>query len=273
MTGPPPAAPRLAICLVVRDGRAGLERSLRALEGQRRPLRACGAELVVVDGESRDGSAERVRAFAAAMAGQWAVRLHSQSPRGIYAAMNEAWRQARAPWLLYLNAGDLLLDGALAAEAIAAAEAAGAASVQCQMAVFAPGARRGWWLPGQPVRAHQALIYRRDLHLRFGPYDERLRVCADTLWMRAIESEPQLIWPRLLAATDVSPADASRDPGRIQHDLAVIAASGLDLQPWPRPRLTLLTLRLERLIGTSASVWLRLGWRRLRGRARTVPLD
>jgi hypothetical protein len=117
------------------------------------------------------------------------------------------------------------------------------------------------------------MLYRRDLHARHGPYDERLRVCADTLLLQAFETEPQLVWPRLLAATDVSPSDASRDPGRIRQDLAVIAAAGLPLRPWPRPRLTLLVLQLERLLGTSLSVWWRLALQRLRGLARTVPLD
>jgi glycosyltransferase involved in cell wall biosynthesis len=267
------ALPRLSICVVVRNGLTPLERSLRALERHGQSLRACASEVVVVDGESRDGSAERARAFARAMEGRLEVNVRSQPPQGIYAAMNQAWRLARGEWLLFLNAGDLLLDGALAGEAIAAAEAEGAASVQCQMAVFPPGGRRALWLPGHPVRAHQALLYRRDLHERFGPYDERLKVCADTVFLQAVETRRQLIWHRLLAATDVSPTDASRDPRRIHHDLEMIAAAGWPLRPWPRPRLTLLVLRLEQHLGSSVSVWLRLGWLRLRGLARTVPLD
>jgi len=265
--------PRLSLCVVVRNGREGLERSLDALERHGQALQACPAEVVVVDGESHDGSAQRARTFARALEGQLPVHLFSQPPQGIYAAMNKAWQLARGEWLLFLNAGDLLLDGSLPAEAITAAEAAGAASIQCQMAVFPPGGRRALWLPGRVVRAHQALLYRRDLHARHGPYDERLRVCADTLLLEAFETEPRLVWPRLLAATDVSPADASRDPGRIRHDLAVIDAQGLPLRPWPRPRLTLLVLRVERLFGTSLSVWWRLGFQRLRGLVRAVPLN
>jgi glycosyltransferase involved in cell wall biosynthesis len=265
--------PRLSLCVVVRNGREGLERSLDALERHGQALQACPAEVVVVDGESHDGSAQRARTFARALEGQLPVHLFSQPPQGIYSAMNKAWQLARGEWLLFLNAGDLLLDGSLPAEAITAAEAAGAASIQCQMAVFPPGGRRAFWLPGRVVRAHQALLYRRDLHARHGPYDERLRVCADTLLLEAFETEPRLVWPRLLAATDVSPADASRDPGRIRHDLAVIDAQGLPLRPWPRPRLTLLVLRVERLFGTSLSVWWRLGFQRLRGLVRAVPLN
>jgi len=264
--------PLLSICVVVRDGLAGLERSLEALGRQAPALQALPAEVVVVDGESRDGSLQRARAFARSLEGQLPVRVHSQPPRGIYAAMNEAWRLARGEWLLFLNAGDLLVDGGLPAEALQAAAAAGAASIQCQMAVFPPGARRALWLPGRVVRAHQALLYRRGLHDRLGPYDERLRVCADTLLLQAFEAEPRLVWPRLLAATDVSPADASRDPRRIRHDLAVIAEAGLPIRPWPRPRLTLLVLRIERLLGTSLSVWLRLAMLRLQGKVREVPL-
>ena len=32
----------------------------------------------------------------------------------------------------------------------------------------------------ESVHCHQALAYRRELHERLGPYDERLKVCADT---------------------------------------------------------------------------------------------
>ena len=265
--------PRLSLCVVVRDRRAGLDRSLVALEALRQSLQACRAEVVVVDGESRDGSAERARSFARAVQGHLPVRVHVLPPRGIYAAMNQAAHLAGGDWLLFLNAGDLLLDGELLREAMTAAEAAGATSVQCQMAVFPPGGRRAVWLPGRPVRAHQALLYRRDLHRRHGFYDERFTVCADTFFIQAIEAEPRLIWPRLLAATDVSPADASRDPTRIREDLRLIASERLPLRPWPRHRLTLVLLRLERLIGSSLSVWLRLALARLQGRARMVPLD
>lgn len=264
--------PRLSLCVVVRDRFAGLHRSLIALEDHRQSLQDCGAEVVVVDGESQDGSADRAQAFARAMQDHFSVSVYVLPPHGIYAAMNQAIQLARGEWLLFLNAGDLLLDGGLLGEAMTAAEVVGATSIQCQMALFPPGGRRAFWLPGRPVRAHQSLLYRRDLHQCYGTYDVRLQVCADTLFMQAIEGEHQLIWPRLLAATDVSPADASRDPHRVRQDLEFIALERLPLQPWPHPLFTILLLRLERLVGSSLSVWLRLALARLRGRARMVPL-
>ncbi|MBD2548363.1 glycosyltransferase [Microcystis elabens FACHB-917] len=262
--------PRLSICLVVRNAAPALASTLASIERQIVALQALPAELVLVDGESSDGSFQLATDWAAPLS--LAVRLSSQPPRGIYPAMNQAWRLAQGEWLLFINAGDLLLDASPLIGALAAANASGVTSLQCQAAIFSPGARQGLWRPRCLSPCHQALVYQRNLHDRCGPYDERLSICADTLFMLRIASLGQRLSPRLLAATEVSPANASRDPERIANDLATIARLGLALRPWPRPRLTLLMLRVERRLGCSASIWLRMAVLRLMGAVRQVRL-
>ncbi|WP_216901705.1 glycosyltransferase [Synechococcus sp. CCY 9618] len=262
--------PLLSLCIVVRNAAGALTSTLASVERHILTLQALPAELVLVDGESTDGGFQ--------LASDWAerhalpARLSRQRPSGIYPAMNQAWRLAGGEWLLFINAGDLLLDASPLAGALAAACASGEASIQCQPAIFFPGARRGLWTPGRRLACHQTLVYRRVLHERCGPYDERLSLCADTLFMQRIAPLGQALSPRLLAATEVSPANASRDPQRIGHDLAVIERLGLPIRPWPRQRWTLLLLRLERRLGFSVSVWLRWVLLRLQGSARQVPL-
>lgn len=262
--------PQLSICIVVRNAARALARTLASIEQQIVPLQALPSELVVVDGESSDGSFQLAMDWAASLS--LAVRLSSQPPRGIYPAMNQAWRLARGGWLLFINAGDLLLDASPLAGALAAADASGVTSIQCQAAIFSPGALHGLWRPKRLSLCHQGLVYQRSLHDRCGPYDERLSICSDTLFMQRIASLGQCLSPRLLAATEVSPANASRDPERIASDLATITCLGLALRPWPRPRLTLLMLRVERRLGFSASVWLRMALLRMMGSARKVLL-
>jgi glycosyltransferase involved in cell wall biosynthesis len=263
--------PSLSICIVVRNGAADLPRTLASLDRQLAWLSRLPTEVVVVDGESTDASANLARAWASRC--KLPVHLLSQPPRGIYAAMNEAWLQARGEWLLFINAGDLLLDAAPLAAAQATANAGHQDSIQFGAAVFIPGASRGLWIPGRHPACHQSLVYRRNLHHLYGPYDDRLGICADRLFIQRIPAHGRLLRPELLAATQVSPANASRDPDRLRRDLGTIRALGLAFRPVSRPWLSLPVLRLERLLGISLSVWLRLGVHQLLGSVRTVDLD
>lgn len=84
-------AERLSIVLPVLDEAEGIVEQLQSLQA----LRRRGAELIVVDGGSRDGSAER----AAAWADQVLI-----GERGRARQMNRGAAAARAPVLLFLHA-------------------------------------------------------------------------------------------------------------------------------------------------------------------------
>ncbi|KPK18925.1 MAG: TIGR04283 family arsenosugar biosynthesis glycosyltransferase [Betaproteobacteria bacterium] len=77
----------------------GIERTLRALE----PVRRRGAEVIVVDGASDDGTAERAAPLADAVIG---------APRGRAPQMNAGAGRARGEILLFLHADTLLPDAA-----------------------------------------------------------------------------------------------------------------------------------------------------------------
>ena len=84
-------AERLSIVVPVLDEAEGIVAQLQSLQ----PLRHRGAELIVVDGGSRDGTAER--------AGPWADQvLHSEPGRA--RQMNCGATAASAPVLLFLHA-------------------------------------------------------------------------------------------------------------------------------------------------------------------------
>ena len=262
--------PPLTICTVVRNAAEDLTLTLASLDRQADWLCGLPTEVVVVDGESTDASLTIATEWAERC--QFTVRLVSQPPLGIYPAMNLAWQKAHGDWLLFMNAGDLLLDAAPIAAALAAATTAHRTSIQFEAALFIPRRSKGVWIPGRHPACHQSLVYRRDLHQRCGPYDERLRICADRLFDQEIRAYGRLLWPSLLAATQVSPANTSRNPGLLRADLATIRAHGWAFRPVRTPWLTLIVLTLEQWIGTSVSVWLRLGLLQLMGRARQVSL-
>ncbi len=109
--GPAPdgrAAPRLGIVVPVLDEAAALAPWLATLE----PLRRRGAELVVVDGGSRDATLTIARAHA---------DIALQAPRGRAAQMNAGAAATRAEVLLFLHADTRLPENAdaLVLEAVA----------------------------------------------------------------------------------------------------------------------------------------------------------
>lgn len=262
--------PRLSLCLVVRDAAPDLRRTLASLEAQRHLLLTLPAEIVVVDGDSADGSGQLAKRWGAHCGVP--TTCHQQPPMGIYPAMNLAWQQAAGDWLLFINAGDLLLEASDLPELLDAADREGIDSVQCAAAIFPPGWRWAATSRQQPVSCHQSLLYRRRLHQRLGPYDERLGLCADVLLMGAIEGGHHRRVPLLLAATQVSPRNASRTFRRVRQDLERLQRHQIPLKPWPSPRQTLVVLWLEERLGVSLSVWIRAAVDLLLGSRRLIRL-
>jgi rSAM/selenodomain-associated transferase 2 len=92
-------APRLAIVMPVLDEGERIGAAIDALA----PLVARGAELIVVDGGSRDGTADRARACGAVVL---------EAPRSRAAQMNAGAASARGGSLLFLHADTRLPDSA-----------------------------------------------------------------------------------------------------------------------------------------------------------------
>lgn len=265
-----PLPPRLSLCLVVRDAVAGLRRTLASLEAQLVALRALPAEVVVVDGASTDGSLQLAERWLARSGLR--ARCQQQAPQGIYPAMNLAWQVAEGEWLLFINAGDLLLEASPLAELLDGADRDGINSLQCRAAIFPPHCPWASAPDQRPLSCHQSLLYRRRLHQTLGPYDERLGLCADLLLIRAIEAGQHRQAPLLLAATQVSPGNASRTSRRVRQDLRSLQRCRIPLKPWPAPRQTLVVLWVEERLGLSLSVWIRVALELLRGTSHLIRL-
>ncbi len=207
--------PALSIITVNKDDRDGLARTLASVARQTFGDR----EIVVVDGGSKDGSVDVIRASAHVVT-DWV----SEPDGGIYDAQNKGLRRARGTYCLFLNAGDSLASDDALARVFASSPRE---DIVYGDVTFEDGARR--WTDRSPdalsfaflmrtTLPHQATLLRRDLFDRVGPYDTSFRIVAD--------------YDFLLRAVVVHGATSRRIPG----PLAIQVVGGLSSRPESFPR-------------------------------------
>lgn len=195
---PVQSQPWLSVITVCFNAGAVLPVTVASLRAQQ----ADGVEWVVVDGASRDGSTEWLRA-------QQPEQFLSEPDRGIYDAMNKAIGMARGQWLYFLNAGDAFADPQVLADVQAAiATAPGVEVLYGDVIYFGDRGerrRRFHWLTRRRLifgdLCHQAAFMHRDLFARHGRFDTTLRWNADFDWfLRAFRAGARLRYlPRVIA--------------------------------------------------------------------------
>lgn len=195
-----PASPRASIITVVYNGATQIARTLDSVLSQR------GAEFeaVVVDGGSTDGTQAVVQRYGSAIA-----RFVSEPDRGIYDAMNKGATLARGEYVLMMNCGDVFADTDALAAALAVAQPGVEQVVFGAWERLEADERRVLCMPA-PERAyfnHQAVLYSRSLHQRFGGYvSARGFSTADYLFFCSLLACPdvrRVVLQRTLACIDV----------------------------------------------------------------------
>ena len=89
--------PLVSVITVCRDSAATLERALKSVKDQDWPY----LEHIVIDGASKDGTAEIICRFHANLA-----HIVSEPDKGIYDAMNKGLDRASGDIVCFLNADD-----------------------------------------------------------------------------------------------------------------------------------------------------------------------
>lgn len=176
--------PVVSVILVCRDAAETIERTLDSILEQE----YTAYELIVKDGGSSDGTLDVLRSYDSRFDGR--MRVVSEPDTGIYDAMNAAVRLACGEYVGFINADDWYLPGALESLVEVAHGSENPDLVMGGMCkgdpsdplrcVDVPPAR--WPRGGQPdvmPACHEAMLFRRDLHDRYGFYDVTLRVAAD----------------------------------------------------------------------------------------------
>jgi len=181
---------RISVVTAAYNAEATIEDTLRSVAEQTHP----DVEHIVVDGNSRDRTAEIVRAYPQ-------VRLISEPDRGLYDAMNKGWRAATGDVVGWLNADDMFASPKALAT-IAAAKAPDidivAASIEMVDADDLTKVRRRYtaarfepsWLRFGHAPPHPGFYISLAAMRRVGDYDLRYRLAADfDLMARAIHTD------------------------------------------------------------------------------------
>jgi len=146
-------------------------------------------EWVVVDGLSSDGTAERLRDLAAA--NPW-IRFVSEEDFGLYHALNKALALASAEYYVVAGADDTFTPDAVANYAAASRQAEPDVVLAC---VMKGGRRAGGFHPGRAWIGHPrafggshsvGMLFRVDLHRRFGEYSRRFPLLADGYFLKTL---------------------------------------------------------------------------------------
>lgn len=190
--------PLVTVLTVVYNAADQIGETIRSV----RPFIGTDVEYVVIDGGSRDGTTDVLRAEADGI-----TILVSEPDQGIYDAMNKGLNLARGRFILHLNVGDRLLD---IPENLLHRQPDNVACVACCVqlssgAIFYPVA--DWRMRLHNTLHHQGCFYARK---GLPQYDLRYRIFADfDLNQRLLASG------RRVVVADV--CVASHDEGGVSH--------------------------------------------------------
>ena len=92
---------KITIITVVYNAKSLIEQTIKSVLGQTYPF----IEYIIIDGASTDGTLNIVEQYRSSLA-----VIHSEKDHGIYDAMNKGLKKATGENVLFLNAGDLLMD-------------------------------------------------------------------------------------------------------------------------------------------------------------------
>lgn len=153
----------VTVVTVVRNGKGTIESTINSVRSQSYKT----IEHLVIDGMSDDGSVEIIQKYDK-------LRLLSEADEGIYDAMNKGIRESSGDYVLFMNCGDVFYDESSLQKLVNAID------VDDVKIVLGGWVRKSgvYQKTMQPdlirgVFNHQAILYSKYLHIKFGPYLNR----------------------------------------------------------------------------------------------------
>lgn len=154
---------KISIITVVYNDKTNIGRTIHSIISQSYKQ----IEFVVVDGKSTDGTLDILQKYSHKI-----DVLVSESDRGIYDAMNKGIKMATGEWIIFMNSGDVFYNDEVLSNVFSERIDPDVSFIYSDFEVgtsrdnvkqYEASFKKG-------VLLHQAVIYKRNLHERFGFY-------------------------------------------------------------------------------------------------------
>jgi glycosyltransferase involved in cell wall biosynthesis len=198
------------IIIVVKNNLEGLKKTIASIESNLDEYTKTTFNIMFVDGDSTDGTWEYINDLKS----NFNIEIFQEKPTGIYPAMNFAIKNVKTEWIWFMNSSDIITTPLkFITETIINMRNDEKISViagQCGL-FFTKNERFVNNKVYYKSLAHQATIYKTDLHIRLGNYDEKFKTISDRLFLEKIPTKEIIYMNNYFAATLVSPYNTSRN--------------------------------------------------------------
>lgn len=179
---------KFSIITVNRNNAEGLDKTMQSVSGQT----SSDFEYIVIDGASTDNSCDVIRRHAELFGER--IKWVSEPDNGIYNAMNKGIGMATGDYVQFLNSGDCLAASDVTSRMLDALSQHGCPPILYgnMIKAFPDGRRiRDCSFAGREMTFldfyrgtlnHSSAFIRRELFLRYGFYDESLKIVSDWKW-------------------------------------------------------------------------------------------
>jgi glycosyltransferase involved in cell wall biosynthesis len=185
---------KVTVITIVRNGAIQIQNTINSVQSQNYE----SFEHIIIDGLSEDKTTDFLKSSTGLI---W----YSEADDGIYDAMNKGIKRSSGVYILFMNCGDVFYDSKSLQNLVAGITKNNSAIAFGGWARRDPSGTRFIKpdLQGRRLN-HQAILYRKDLHVKFGPYINRskflvadyeffTRLMADSSISFAIINEPVAI--------------------------------------------------------------------------------
>lgn len=197
-------APRLSIITVCKNAESIIGSTIHSVLQQS----SSEIEFLILDGDSTDDTMGVIQ-----QVGKGAPSVSSEPDNGIYHAMNKGIQRATGEFLLFLNAGDTLLNTQTVESLLRVIDCSPSADVYHGAVLwFDPKTAQSRYKPGRRdshanlfrgALNHQAMFFRREAFDRIGAYDESFRLAGDYEWVLRAKRKHHCRFERLDACSSV----------------------------------------------------------------------
>ena len=173
---------KLSIIICTLNVEKKLEKTLNSIWSQN----VDDYEVVIVDGVSKDGTIDIIKKYEKKFGNK--LRWISEEDTGIYNAMNKGVKMAEGEYLNIIGAGDWLEKDALKNVYKQINKNVDIDAVQGKLKVWDKNLKNDYLLQTSPKTLwkdpmqHPALVYKKELHNKYGLYDENYKIASDYLF-------------------------------------------------------------------------------------------